>query len=55
MLKDDSAKAAYQDAARDHHASLVQRFPDLSQSQVARRAMREFPSFDDWLKARQDE
>lgn len=55
VLKDDRTQAAYFAAARDHHAELVRRFPELSQSQIARKAMREFPSFDDWLKDRQIE
>lgn len=55
VLKDDSAKATYQAASLEYYADLVRRFPELSRSQVARQAMREFPSFDDWLKARQDE
>jgi len=55
VLKDERAPAEYFAAARDHHADLVKRFPDLTQPEIARRAMREFPSLDDWLKARQDE
>lgn len=55
VLKDDRATAQYFAASRDFHADLVRRNPDLSQPEIARRAMREFPRLDDWLKARQDE
>lgn len=55
VLKDSSAQAEYFAASLDHHAAMKLRYPDLSQSEIARRAMREFPTLADWLKQRQDE
>lgn len=55
VLKDASAQAEYFAAARDHHADLVRRYPDLSPPEIARRAMREFPALDAWKKDRPSE
>lgn len=54
-LKVEDVTAAYFAAVRDHHAALVTRFPELTPPEIARRAMREFPSLAEWLRARQDE
>lgn len=49
----DDAKAEYASEIRDRHAELLRNNPDLSQPEIARRVMREFPAFDDWLRERQ--
>lgn len=49
----DDAKAQYAAEIRDRHAELLRNNPDLSQPEVARRVMREFPAFDNWLRERQ--
>ena len=40
VLKDDRATAQYFAASRDFHADLVRRNPDLTQPEIARRAMK---------------
>lgn len=50
-----NGRDVYQAELLAYQADLAKRLPDLSPREVAYRAMREFPSFTEWERTRQDE